>query len=86
MVYLHEKEIKKRREILKKKYSHLSNTKGFKVLLDTNIGIGGIRNFREKPFKLKCLHLWTAYHLGDTRFRNYIGEEVLKMIAYNVHS
>jgi len=50
------------------------------VLLNKDIGIGGIRNFRTKPFKVRCLHLWTAYHLGDEEFKNPIGEFVLSKI------
>ena len=79
-VKLHEKEIEIRKRILEERFKHLSKTKAFKVLLDKNIGIGGIRDFRDKPFKVKCLHLWTAYHLGDKQFKNPIGEEVLKNI------
>lgn len=79
-VNLHKLEVKKRIEILEKKYNHLKDTKAFKVLLDKNLGIGSIRNFNKKPFKVKCFHLWTAYHLGDEDFENPIGEFVLKKI------
>ena len=86
MVSLHELEVKKRREILEKDYPEiLAGDSRWdevcrKVLLDESVGIGGIRNFRSKPFKVRCLHLWTAYHLGDPDFRNPIGEFVLSRI------
>ncbi len=79
-VSLHEKEVIRRKEILEKQFKHLENTKAYKVLLDKNLGIGSIRNFRDKPFKVKCLHLWTAYHIGEKEFENPIGEYVLKEI------
>ena len=74
-VNLHKKEIEKRKKFIKgKKYPDYV----VKKLLET--GIGGIQDFDKKPFKVKCLHLWTAYHLGDPEFRNPIGEWVLKEI------
>ncbi|NPA33003.1 MAG: DUF501 domain-containing protein [Aquificae bacterium] len=85
-VKLHEKEVKKREEILKKEFPHVYEGSGKwdlvckRVLLNPNVGIGGIRNFRSKPFKVRCLHLWTAYHIGDEEFRNPIGEFVLSKI------
>ena len=85
-VSLHEKEVDIRTKILKEKYPDIykGNTKWDRicreVLLNPQIGIGGIRNFRSKPLKVRCLHLWTAYHLGDLRFRNPIGEFVLSRI------
>ena len=86
MVSLHEKEVKKREEILKKEFPKIYYGKDKwdivckRVLLNKEIGIGGIRNFRSKPFKVRCLHLWTAYHLGDEEFKNPIGEFVLSKI------
>ncbi len=86
MVSLHEKEIKKREEILKRDFPQIYEGTGKwdivckKVLLNPDVGIGGIRNFRSKPFKVRCLHLWTAYHLGDEDFKNPIGEFVLSKI------
>lgn len=86
MVSLHEKEILKRREILKREFPEIysGNRKWDvvckRILLNPNIGIGGIRNFRSKPFKVRCLHLWTAYHLGDEEFKNPIGEFVLSKL------
>ncbi len=86
MVSLHEREVAKRREILKKDFPEIYRGNGKwdivckKVLLNPDIGIGGIRNFRSKPFKVRCLHLWTAYHLGDEEFKNPIGELVLSKL------
>jgi len=83
---LHEREIDRRREILKKRYPQVYRGRGKwdvicrKVLLSRDIGIGGIRNFRSRPFKVRCLHLWTAYHLGEEEFRNPIGEFVLSKL------
>ncbi|GAB6066485.1 DUF501 domain-containing protein [Aquifex pyrophilus] len=85
-IKLHEKEVKKREEILKRDFPEIYNGTGKwdmvckRVLLNKDIGIGGIRNFRAKPFKVRCLHLWTAYHLGDEEFKNPIGEFVLSKI------
>ncbi len=85
-VGLHEKEVRKREEILRRDFPEVYHGTGKwdlvckRVLLDPNVGIGGIRNFREKPFKVRCLHLWTAYHLGDPEFRNPIGEFVVSKI------
>jgi hypothetical protein len=85
-VELHEKEIRKREEILRRDFPQVYYGRGKwdlvckRVLLDPNVGIGGIRNFREKPFKVRCLHLWTAYHLGDPDFSNPIGEFVLSKL------
>jgi len=39
-----------------------------------------LKNFWEKPFKIKCLHLWVAYHLGNKEFENFIGSYVLEKI------
>lgn len=86
MVKLHEREVKKREEILKRDFPQVYHGTGKwdlvckRVLLDPNVGIGGIRNFRAKPFKVRCLHLWTAYHIGDEEFKNPIGEFVLSKI------
>ena len=77
---LHELEIEERKRIYNTNYSHLNISYLTKSILDKNIGIGGIGNFREKPFKVKCLHLWTAYHLVDKRFENPIGKSVLENI------
>lgn len=85
-IKLHEKEVKKRREILRRDFLQIYEGTGKwdlvckRVLLNPDVGIGGIRNFRAKPFKVRCLHLWTAYHLGDEEFRNPIGEFVLSKI------
>ncbi len=79
-INLHKKEIQKRKSVLEKDFKHLRDTKSYNVLLDENLGIGSIRNFEKKPFKVKCLHLWTAYHLGDKDFQNPIGEFVLKRV------
>ncbi|EDP75916.1 DUF501 domain-containing protein [Hydrogenivirga sp. 128-5-R1-1] len=86
LVKLHEREVRKREELLKKLFPEVYEGSGRwdlackKVLLNPEIGIGGIRNFRRKPFKVRCLHLWTAYHVGDEEFRNPIGEFVLSKI------
>jgi hypothetical protein len=83
---LHEKEVKKRAELLKRDFPEIYRGTGKwdlvckRVLLDPDIGIGGIRKFRSKPFKVRCLHLWTAYHIGDEEFRNPIGELVLSKV------
>ncbi len=81
---IHLLEVKTREEILKQKYPEIlkSNDKTAKRIKDVllNTGVGGIGNFKNKPFKVKCLHLWTAYHLGDKRFENPIGEYVLSKI------
>jgi len=85
-VSLHEREVKKREEILKRDFPEIYYGQRKwdivckRVLLNKDIGIGGIRNFRAKPFKVRCLHLWTAYHLGDEEFKNPIGEFVLSKI------
>ena len=81
-VDLHKKEVKKRLEIFEKFYSDFKSYPLSSVILNEDIGIGGISNFKNKPFKVKCLHLWTAYHLGDKDFENPIGEFVLKNIDY----
>ncbi len=81
-VDLHKKEVKKRKEIFYKYFSSFKDFLLSKVILNEDIGIGGISNFRNKPFKVKCLHLWTAYHLADEDFRNPIGEFVLNNIEY----
>ncbi len=86
MVRLHEREVEKRREILRERFPEVYEGEGKwdmvckKVLLDPEVGIGGIRRFRSKPFKVRCLHLWTAYHLGDEEFRNPVGEFVLSKL------
>lgn len=83
---LHEREVKRRKELLKTSFPQVYEGEGKwdiackKVLLDPNVGIGGIRNYRSKPFKVRCLHLWTAYHLGEKEFMNPIGEFVLSKI------
>lgn len=81
---LHRLEIDIRREILLRDYPQFykSDNRYHRRLKDVllNTGIGGIREFDKKPFKVKCLHLWTAYHLGDERFENPIGEYVLERI------
>ncbi len=85
-VSLHKMEIEERKRILKEQYPEILNgTRKWDkvcrdVLLNPDIGIGGIRNFRSKPLKVRCLHLWTAYHLGDRRFQNPIGEFVISRI------
>ncbi|WP_457623745.1 DUF501 domain-containing protein [Persephonella sp.] len=79
-INLHRRESNERIKILKEKFPKVFKEKRFSVLTDKNVGIGGIRNFTEKPFKVKCLHLWTAYHSGDSKFENPIGEFVLKNI------
>ncbi|SNZ02793.1 hypothetical protein SAMN06265182_0212 [Persephonella hydrogeniphila] len=74
-ISLHKKEIERRKKFLEEKeYPEYI----IKKLLNT--GIGGIESYNQKPFKVKCLHLWTAYHLGDPEFENPIGEWVLKEI------
>ncbi|NPB06794.1 MAG: DUF501 domain-containing protein [Aquificae bacterium] len=85
-VKLHEKEVEKRKKLLKERFPEVFKGTGKwdlvckRVLLNPEIGIGGIRNFRAKPFKVRCLHLWTAYHLGDEEFKNPIGEFVLSKV------
>ncbi|WP_456465411.1 DUF501 domain-containing protein [Persephonella sp.] len=74
-VNLHNKEIEKRKKFIKGK--NLPDYVAKKLL---NTGIGGIQDFEKKPFKVKCLHLWTAYHMGDPEFKNPIGEWVLEKI------
>jgi len=87
-VRLHEKEVRLRREILRRDFPEVFVGEGKwdlvckRVLLSESVGIGGIRKFRAKPFKVRCLHLWTAYHLGDKEFENPIGEFVLSKISY----
>ena len=78
LVQLHKKEIKNR-EIFVQNNPDIPEVFK-KALLDKSVGIGGIKNFWEKPFKIKCLHLWTAYHLGNKEFENFIGDYVLKEI------
>ncbi len=85
-INLHRLEIEERIRILKEKYPQIYTGEGKwdtvckRVLLNPTIGIGGIRNFHSKPFKVRCLHLWTAYHLGDKKFSNPIGEFVLSFL------
>lgn len=75
-IKLHQKEIEYRKEFLKgRKYPDYV----IKKLLTT--GIGGIASYDRKPFKVKCLHLWTAYHLGNPQFKNPIGEYVIRKIS-----
>ena len=81
-VELHKKEVKKRIDLFNNCYSDFKNYPLSSVILNEDIGIGGISNFKNKPFKVKCLHLWTAYHLADKDFENPIGEFVLKNIDY----
>lgn len=78
LVNLHKKEIKLRNKLLEK-YKDVSEFVK-KRLTDEKVGIGGIENFWEKPFKVKCLHLWTAYHLSGKEFENFIGYYVLKIL------
>ncbi len=78
LVDLHRKEIEVRKNLLENEKDIPDYMK--KRLLDEKVGIGGIENFWEKPFKVKCLHLWTAYHLADKEFENFIGYFVLKSI------
>jgi len=77
---LHEKEVKKRIRLFNEEYSEFKDYPLASVILNKDIGIGGISNFRNKPFKVKCLHLWTAYHLANNEFQNPIGEFVLENI------
>ena len=85
-IKLHEKEIEERERILKTSFPEVYSGQGKwdlackKVLLSPDVGIGGIRNFRSIPLKVRCLHLWTAYHIGDSRFENPIGEFVLSKL------
>ena len=81
-VELHKREVKKRVDIFYKYYSDFKDYPLSSVILNEDIGIGGISNFRNKPFKVKCLHLWTAYHLASEEFENPIGDFVLKNIDY----
>ncbi|NPA57960.1 MAG: DUF501 domain-containing protein [Aquificae bacterium] len=75
LVELHEKEISLRRSFLERaKLPPYAEKK----LLQT--GIGGIGDYKTPPLKIKCLHLWTAYHLGDERFKNPIGSFVLEKL------
>ncbi len=74
-VKLHQIEIEERRKIIKD-----LELPEYVVKKLTQTGIGGIEGFKKKPFKVKCLHLWTAYHLGDNRFKNPIGKFVLDKI------
>ncbi len=74
-VNLHKKEIEKRKKFIKGK-----SYPDYVVKKLLNTGIGGIQDFDKKPFKVKCLHLWTAYHLGDEDFKNPIGQFVLDNI------
>ncbi len=81
-VELHKREVKKRVDIFYKYYLDFKDYPLSSVILNEDIGIGGISNFRNKPFKVKCLHLWTAYHLASEEFENPIGDFVLKNIDY----
>jgi hypothetical protein len=78
LLELHHKDINSRKEFV---YKNQDIPESFKrALLDETVGIGGIKNYWEKPFKVKCLHLWTAYHLGNEDFKNFIGDYVLREI------
>ncbi len=83
---LHEREVRRREEILRERFPEVYRGSGRwdkvcrEVLLNPEVGIGGIRKFRSRPFKVRCLHLWTAYHLGEEEFRNPIGEFVLRRL------
>jgi len=79
LVNLHKKEVKVRKKLLEEKYNDAPEFVK-KRLLDEKVGIGGIENFWKKPFKVKCLHLWTAYHLSGKKFENFIGYYVLKLL------
>ncbi len=85
-VKLHEREVARREEILRERFPQVYRGEGKwdrvckSVLLNPDVGIGGIRRFRSRPFKVRCLHLWTAYHLGEEEFRNPIGEFVLSKL------
>ncbi len=86
-IRLHEEEVRERKRILLLDYPEVFYGRGKwdevckRVILDESVGIGGIRNFRRKPFKVRCLHLWVAYHLGSEKFKNPIGEWVLKLLS-----
>ena len=75
---LHEREVEKRIKLFNEQYKEFKDYPLASVILNKDIGIGGIGNFRNKPFKVKCLHLWTAYHLAEEEFKNPIGEFVLE--------
>jgi len=79
LVELHKKEVQIRKKLVIKKYKDIPEYMK-KRLLDEKIGIGGIERYWEKPFRVKCLHLWTAYHLGDKEFENFIGRYVLNIL------
>ena len=80
---LHKKEIHLRKNFLthwrnwmkKHQWDYLIS-----ALEDENIGLGGIRNWQHSH-TIKCLHLWSAYHLCDERFQNPIGEWVMQQIG-----
>ncbi|RMA97601.1 DUF501 domain-containing protein [Hydrogenothermus marinus] len=78
MLNLHKKDIENRKRFVAENPDLPEVFK--KALLDETVGIGGIKNYWEKPFKVKCLHLWTAYHLANKEFENFIGEYVLEKI------
>ncbi len=85
LLRLHRKDLALRKELLHRfSYSDpipSSREQEFlrQVLTDENIGLGGIRNW-QKHSHIKCLHLWTAYHLGNSEFKNFIGAFVLENI------
>ncbi len=87
LLRLHRKDIALRKKLLqeffqseeapkidKKTFEYLQ-----RILSDENIGLGGIRNW-QNHFHIKCLHLWTAYHLGSKEFENFLGEFVLRSL------
>lgn len=78
MLNLHKKDIENRKRFVAENPDLPEVFK--KALLDETVGIGGIKNYWEKPFKVKCLHLWTAYHLANKEFENFIGKYVLEKI------
>ncbi len=79
---LHKKEIEIRIKLLENFPDQEPFASLKQILKQRNIGLGGIRDWQEKQ-TIKCLHLWTAYHLLEPQnFRNFIGEYVLKFITY----
>ncbi|NPA12960.1 MAG: DUF501 domain-containing protein, partial [Aquificae bacterium] len=74
---LHQREIQYRKKFLQDK-----DYPEYVVKKLLNTGIGGIQDYDKLPFKVKCLHLWTGYHLGDRNFKNPIGKEVLNLIGF----
>ena len=77
---LHRKEIEIRIKLLDKFPDNEPFGTLKQILKQENIGLGGIRDWQQKH-TLKCLHLWTAYHLLEPQnFSNFIGEYVLGII------